>query len=671
MLSHAFARTSLALTLTLFSASIAAADGPKPVETPDRTFEPLSADELRIAFETVLARFQSDAALPHTALRFPLVALAEPPKQRVIARKPNEVLPRQAELQVLHFPSNRTWLARVDLANQRILQLTAAPPGSQPGLSGEEYTAIDALVRGYEPWQRALRARGVDPAYAYIDTWAGGEPASDEAAARLAFGRQTRLVRCLTFARSAPGSATATNPYDRPIEGLVVMLDLNARKVVEMTDSGARPISMETGNAGTAQPLRPLHVEAPQGSEISVQGHLVRFRNWQFYAVLHPREGLVLYDVRFADHGQPRRIAYRLGLSEIYVPYGIADANWAWRSAFDVGEYNAGLSAQRLVKGVDVPDNAQLLDATFFSDLGPTADNPSGKLDAPESLALYERDAGLLWTRTDPSTRKRDSRRARELVATWNCWIGNYIYVFDWVFGLDGTIEVLVHLHGTTLNRGTTAEREASAPKIGKDARGTLVSAPHHQHFLSFRLDLDIDGASNQLMEMEAQPLAAAGYKNAFESVTRDIAREGFRDADAHSARHWHIESARVKNAFGKPTGYALEPEALAFPYSAPDFAGLLRARFAQHAFWFTRYHDDERYASGEFPNQSGSTSAGLAAFTNDEALQGQDIVLWYTLGFTHLARPEDYPVMPAESIGFKLQPRGFFRENPALELGE
>jgi primary-amine oxidase len=238
------------------------------------------------------------------------------------------------------------------------------------------------------------------------------------------------------------------------------------------------------------------------------------------------------------------------------------------------------------------------------------------------------------------------------------------------VFKLDGAIEVRVQLHGTTLNRGTSAEREASAPKIGKDARGTLVSAPHHQHFLSFRLDLDIDGPSNQLMEMEARPLAAAGYKNAFESATQDLPREGFRDVEPQAARHWHIENARLKNAFGKPTGYALEPEALAFPYAAPDFIGLQRASFAQHALWFTRYRDDERYASGEFPNQA-APGPGLAAYANDEALRGQDIVLWYTLGFTHLARPEDYPVMPGETIGFKLQPRGFFRQNPALELGE
>src|SRR4029077_12663828 len=101
----------------------------------------------------------------------------------------------------------------------------------------------------------------------------------------------------------------------------------------------------------------------PQGSDIKLQGKLhgnlqgglVRWHNWQFYVASHPREGLVLYDVRFNDHGTLRPIAYRMALSEIYVYYGLGDENWVWRSAFEVGEYNAGMLMQSLEVNRDIP----------------------------------------------------------------------------------------------------------------------------------------------------------------------------------------------------------------------------------------------------------------------------------------------------------------------------
>jgi len=38
-------------------------------------------------------------------------------------------------------------------------------------------------------------------------------------------------------------------------------------------------------------------------------------------------------------------------------------------------------------------------------------------------------------------------------------------------------------------------------------------------------------------------------------------------------------------------------------------------------------------------------------------------------MGAHHIPRPEDWPVMPAEYIGFSLKPAGFFDRNPALDV--
>ena len=44
-------------------------------------------------------------------------------------------------------------------------------------------------------------------------------------------------------------------------------------------------------------------------------------------------------------------------------------------------------------------------------------------------------------------------------------------------------------------------------------------------------------------------------------------------------------------------------------------------------------------------------------------------MVLWHTLGVTHVPRPEDYPVMPVERVSFRLKPFGFFSSNPSINV--
>ncbi len=43
--------------------------------------------------------------------------------------------------------------------------------------------------------------------------------------------------------------------------------------------------------------------------------------------------------------------------------------------------------------------------------------------------------------------------------------------------------------------------------------------------------------------------------------------------------------------------------------------------------------------------------------------------MVWYTFGLTHFPRPEDFPCMPVDVVGFLLKPSGFFHLNPALDM--
>jgi primary-amine oxidase len=59
-----------------------------------------------------------------------------------------------------------------------------------------------------------------------------------------------------------------------------------------------------------------------------------------------------------------------------------------------------------------------------------------------------------------------------------------------------------------------------------------------------------------------------------------------------------------------------------------------------------------------------------LGAWTaRDRPISNRDIVAWYTFGFHHITRMEDWPVMPTHWFGFTLMPHNFFGSNPAMTI--
>ena len=123
------------------------------------------------------------------------------------------------------------------------------------------------------------------------------------------------------------------------------------------------------------------------------------------------------------------------------------------------------------------------------------------------------------------------------------------------------------------------------------------------------------------------------------------------------------------RNRLGQPVAYKLLPGSTPTLLAHPDSSVGRRATFATRNLWVTPYAPDEQRAAGEYPNQSAGGD-GLPRWTAaDRPLADTDVVLWYTFGITHFARPEDWPVMPVEYAGFTLAPVGFFDRNPALDL--
>jgi primary-amine oxidase len=625
-----------ALRTTAPTVAIAAATNP---------LDPLTPGEVATTFRVI----ETYAKFPPGA-RFPIVKLNEPPKSEVLAWSPGKTFRRESFANVYEQTKNQLFEAVVDLRAQRVVSWIAQP-GDQPAISLTEYTTADSLVRGDSRWQASMRSRGIDPNDVYLDGWAPGDILLPAVPAG------TRLMRELSFFRG-----TLPNPYDRPIEGVVVTVDMNHLTVVDFVDSGIRPVNKtNSGSSGTTRTtLKPLNVTQPNGPSFAITGDSVAWQGWHFHVGFSPREGLVLQQIGYEQKGAVRPIIYRISLDEIFVPYAVPDPNWAWRTALDVGEYNLGQYVEPLQVKVDVPGNAVFMDEVAGSDAG----SIGGPIPLPHAIALYERDGGSLWDRTDPTTATRDARFSRELVVVSTMAIGNYTYSLHYVFRMDGGMNVEVGATGTTLNQGvaTVAEGDKYGTSV---AQG--IAAPSHQHFFNFRIDFDVDGSKNRVVEENTHSVSST-LQNAFVTDDTVLATEQFRDLNPATDRRWRVESATRKNAIGKPTAYELQPIDSTVAYASPNYVPLQHAAFAQHPFWVSQFRQAELYATGDYPNQ-GPVGDGLAEYIAAHSnVDGQDLVVWYTLGLTHVPAVEEYPVMTTDTISFALRPAGFFDQNPALD---
>ena len=174
----------------------------------------------------------------------------------------------------------------------------------------------------------------------------------------------------------------------------------------------------------------------------------------------------------------------------------------------------------------------------------------------------------------------------------------------------------------------------------------------------------------------------AAGEGSARTSIWRveqsvaERESEAILDISLRAPSLWRLQSTERTSALGYPTSYQLVPGNNALPLADPEDSPLARAGFANHHLWVTPRRGDERFAAGEFPNQS-LPGQGLPAWTAaDRSLvgsdgAGEDLVLWYTMGFHHVPSSEDWPVYSVGWHGVTLKPYNFFDRNPAMDLPE
>ncbi len=614
--------------------------------------DPLTLDEIQQACD--ILKLEKSIGHHH---QFAQVVLEEP-SQADVMNNPKS-LHRNAFICVLDSKLNETYEANVDLTTGKVVRWEKLPfdkpPYGQAPIMQSDYQTCERIVKSDPTWREAMKKRGLSDDkidLIQIDPFAPGYFHVEEEKGK-------RLVRAVSYYRDR----MTDNGYAHPIEGVVAVVDLINQCVLRVDDDGLNtPIPKEVMNYDAAsvsekrEAPKPLDITQPEGPSFKVDGWEVSWLGWKFRVGFTPREGLVLHQISFDD----RSIIHRASLTEMVVPYADPSKTREFQAAFDAGENGFGSSANQLKLGCDCLGRIHYFDV-------PAADEHGNKKLMRHAICMHEEDDGILWKHTDTRTGISEVRRARRLVISFFITIDNYDYGFYYILGQDGSFKIEVKLTGILQTAAVYPNRKYEWGSMLSDQ----LAAPAHQHLFNARLHMAVDGANNSVKESEFTPLpvsASNPHGIAFGSKQRILTSESEPcDANEATQRSWAVFNPNVLNRVGEPVTYKLILPQTPLLLADPSSYIYNRAKFAAHSLWVTPYDVNEKYASGNYPNQHAGGDGVFQYTQQQRPIVNKPIVLWATFGKTHMPRPEEFPVMPVEKVGIELKPLGFFSRNPAL----
>eukprot|EP01018_Ginkgo_biloba_P041286 Gb_00057 [translate_table: standard] len=404
---------------------------------------------------------------------------------------------------------------------------------------------------------------------------------------------------------------------------------------------------------------------------------MVEWANWKFHFSFDVRAGPVIStaDVFDPEKGEFRSVMYKAFVSEMYVPYMDPSEDWYYKTFMDSGEFGFGLSSYPLEPLTDCPRNAYYMDAFYAG--------ADGKpLKKSNVLCIFERYAGdVSWRHTEagiPDLVIREVRPEVTLVVRMVSTVGNYDYILDWEFKTSGAIGAKVGLTGVLEVKATPYTNVEQIDEANAQIYGSLIAentiGVFHDHFLTYYLDMDVDGTNNSFVEAMMKRMDVSdgqSPRKSYWAVEKKVAK-----TENHAKIQFDLKkpgdllvvNPNKKTKVGQEVGYRLMPGSTAASLLALDDYPQIRAAFSNNQVWVTPYNHIEQWAGGKYMDQSRGDDT-LAVWTKrNRDIEKRDIVLWYTVGFHHVPYQEDFPVMPTLVEGFELRPANFFERNPILK---
>lgn len=338
--------------------------------------------------------------------------------------------------------------------------------------------------------------------------------------------------------------------------------------------------------------------------KIDVREKHVSWMGFEFYMNAMQATGIALWDIKFRGE----RVLYEIGLQEAMAHYAGNDpssSNMVWLDTF----FGMGLNMYELVKGYDCPAYATYLPVTFRQGDGTITRN--------NSICVFEYTADHAIQRHTTPNHISISKNSYLVVRSVST-VGNYDYTIDYLFYLDGSIEVKVRASGyifgayhqlEAMRKDLDKKSEVPSYEYGYQIQDLVVSSMH-DHGLNFKADLDIAGTANTLYKVEVSP---HHHKYPWDDTERSTMHLVHTPIESEIGLDWPSNSGAMyvvlnndsTNAWGEKRGYRITSgTGMGTPphLTIANSTGLGdAANWAYHDFWVLKQHDWERRSSSEF----------------------------------------------------------------------